>query len=192
MPDQSVPCVYYEASGPGNTARTLQIAYERAVQLGINHIIVASSTGKTGVAAAQLMRDVNLVVVSHSSGFAAPNQQELLPEYAEAIRAQGAHLLTSMHALGGIGRAVRRKLGAYQVEEIIAFALRSFCQGMKVVCEITAMAADAGLVPVGEEVAAVAGTSSGADTAAVLLAANAQDFFDLRVLEVLCKPRRAR
>jgi hypothetical protein len=94
-----------------------------------------------------------------------------------------------VHALGGLGRAVRRKLGTYQVEEIIAFALRTFCQGIKVACEISVMAADAGLIPVNEEIVAVGGTSSGADTAVVLLSANAQEFFDLRVLEVLCKPR---
>jgi len=53
------------------------------------------------------------------------------------------------------------------------------------------MATDAGLVPAGQEIVAIAGTGSGADTAVVIRAANAQDFFDLRVLEIICKPRLA-
>jgi hypothetical protein len=128
--------------------------------------------------------------VSHSTGFAAPNEQEMSEENRKAILEGGGRLLTSQHALGGLNRAIRRKLGTYQVDEIVAFTLRNFSQGIKVVCEITVMAADAGLIPVGEEVIAVAGTGRGADTAAVILAANAQDFFDLRVLEILCMPSK--
>ena len=51
------------------------------------------------------------------------------------------------------------------------------------------MAADAGLVRTNEEIVAIAGTGRGADTAVVLRPANAQNFFDLRVLEIICKPR---
>jgi hypothetical protein len=40
-----------------------------------------------------------------------------------------------------------------------------------------------------EQVIAIAGTGKGADTAVVLKPANAQTFFDLEVLEILCKPR---
>jgi hypothetical protein len=59
---------------------------------------------------------------------------------------------------------------------------------MKVACEITIMATDAGLVRTDEPALAIAGTGRGADTAAILRPANAQDFFDLRVNEILCKP----
>jgi hypothetical protein len=51
------------------------------------------------------------------------------------------------------------------------------------------MAADAGLVRTDELAIAVAGTSRGADTALVLRPANAQTFFDMRIMEILCKPR---
>ena len=84
---------------------------------------------------------------------------------------------------------MRKKLGTYELEEIIAYTLRVFGEGMKVVCEIALMAADAGLARTDEEVIAIAGTGRGADTAVVLVPANAQTFFDMRILEVLCKPR---
>ena len=97
--------------------------------------------------------------------------------------------MTCQHAFGGVGRAVRKKLGTYELEELIAYTLRLFGEGMKVAVEIALMVADAGLVRTDEPVIAIAGTGKGADTAVVLKPANAQDFFDLQVLEILCKPR---
>ena len=117
------------------------------------------------------------------------NYQELTEENRRAIEAAGARILTCQHAFGGVGRAVRRKLGTYELEEIIAYTLRIFGEGMKVACEIALMAADAGLVRTDEPVIAIAGTGRGADTAVVLRPANAQDFFDMRIMEILCKPR---
>lgn len=189
MTEQVVSTTYFSQPGPDNTERTLALARQRAEQLGIEHLLVASTSGQTGLRAAQLFQDRQVVVVSHSHGFAGPNQQELPDDTRQAIEALGARVLTCQHALGGVGRAIRRKFGTYQVDEIIAFTLRMLGQGTKVACEITLMAADAGLVPAGREVLAIGGTGHGADTAAVLLAANAQDLFDLRVLEILCKPR---
>jgi hypothetical protein len=51
------------------------------------------------------------------------------------------------------------------------------------------MAADAGLIPEREEVVAVAGTAYGADTVMVLKSAVSKRFLELRVLEILAKPR---
>jgi hypothetical protein len=189
MPDQTVQAVYFEQAGPDNTGRVVELVAARARELGIQHVLVASTSGATGLQVARALPDLNVTVVTHSAGFAGPNQQSLTDENRAAIQKAGAHILTCQHALGGIGRAVRRKLGSYQIDEIVAFALRTFCQGIKVCCEITVMAADAGCVPVGEEIIAIGGTGQGADAAAVIRAANAQDFFDLRVLEIICKPR---
>lgn len=67
--------------------------------------------------------------------------------------------------------------------------LRTFGQGMKVALEITAMAADAGLVRTDEEVVSIGGTGRGADTAVVLQPDYTHRFFHLRVKELICKPR---
>jgi uncharacterized protein len=189
MADLTVPCTYFEQPGAENTQRTLELVGERAQSLGIAHIIVATTSGETGALAAERFRDRHVVAVTHSTGFSSPNQQSLQPQFRQRIEATGGTILTCQHALGGVGRAVRRKLGTYQIDEIMAFTLRTFCQGIKVACEITVMAADAGLAPAGEEIIAIGGTGRGADAAAVIAAANAQDFFDLRVLELICKPR---
>ena len=50
------------------------------------------------------------------------------------------------------------------------------------------MAADAGLVRTDENVISVGGTSRGSDTALVLTPVTSQNFFDLRIKEILCKP----
>jgi len=179
---------YFETPGKENTESTLKIAKERAEQLGLRQVLVASTGGDTGRRAAEMFADQDLVVVTHSAGSSKPNLQALTEANREAILSHGARVLTCQHAFGGVNRAVRRKLDTYQLDEIIAYTLRLFGEGMKVVCEITLMAADAGLIRTDEPVLAIAGSGHGADTAVILRAANAQDFFELRVNEILCKP----
>jgi uncharacterized protein len=181
---------YFDAAGSTNTDETLRAARARADVLGLRHIVVATTTGSTGVKAARVFAGLELVVVSHATGFAKPNANELQPDLKAQIEASGARVLTAGHTMGGIGRAIRRKFGTIETEEIVANVLRTFGQGTKVACEVVLMATDAGLVPAGAEVVAVAGSDRGADTALVIVAANSSDFFDLHVAEVICKPRR--
>ena len=72
--------------------------------------------------------------------------------------------------------------------DVIAQTLRTFGQGMKVALEIAAMAADAGLVRVDEDIISVGGTRRGADTAVLLKPSYVHRFFETRVKEILCKP----
>jgi hypothetical protein len=184
-----VPCFYHREPGKENTERTLEIAARRAKELHIKTILVASTGGETGLLAARTISTAKVVVVSHSTGFIKPDFQQLQPELREQIEKEGAKILTCQHALGGVGRAVRKKLDTYELEEIIAYTLRIFGEGTKVAVEIALMAADAGLVSTQEPCISVGGTAHGADTAILLQPAHAQNFFDLKILEVLAKPR---
>jgi hypothetical protein len=49
------------------------------------------------------------------------------------------------------------------------------------------MAADAGIISIGENVIAVGGQGRGADTAIIIKSANTTSFFDLDVQEILAK-----
>ncbi|MBN1813909.1 MAG: hypothetical protein JXA14_18880 [Anaerolineae bacterium] len=189
MSEIVIQSVCFAKPGKENTARTLEIAKQRADELGIRTILVATTTGSTGVQAAQLFQGYDVIAVTHSTGFGGPNVQELTEENRAAIEAAGGKILTCQHAFGGVGRAVRKKLGTFELDEIIAYTLRTFGQGIKVCAEIALMAADAGLARTGEPCIAVAGTGRGADTAVVLMPANAQEFFDLKLMEILAKPR---
>ena len=185
----TVPCHYFKNSGPENTHLTLEVAAKRADELGIQNILVATTSGETGLMAARLFKKKNLVVVTHSTGFVRPDHQQLQPELRQKIEKAGAKILTCQHALGGVGRAVRKKLGTYELEEIIAYTLRIFGEGTKVAIEIALMAADAGLIPTKIPCISIGGTGSGADTAILLRPAHAQNFFDLKIMEILAKPR---
>jgi len=188
--ETTVPAVYFDKPGRQNTERTLEIARSRAETLGIRTILVATTTGETGARAAQIFQDCDVVAVTHCHGFREPNVSEVLPKHRAAMEAGGVKILTCGHAFAGMSRAVRKKLGTYEVAEIIAHTLRIFGEGMKVAVEIALMAADAGLARTDEFVISIAGTGRGADTALVLRPANSQHFFDLRVEEILCMPYR--
>jgi hypothetical protein len=52
-----------------------------------------------------------------------------------------------------------------------------------------AVCADQGAIGINEEVIAVGGTASGADTVCVIRPAHAASFFDLQVREIVAMPR---
>ena len=180
--------VYFKQPGKQNTSRVMELAHARATELGLHTVVTATTSGDSGLAAARTFSGMKVIVVSHSTGFRGPNTQELTDENRQGIEELGGTILTTTHAFGGVNRAVRQKLKTYQTDEIIAFTLRIFGEGLKVVCETTLMAADAGLLPVAEPALIIAGTGSGSDTAAIILPAHAQDFFDLRLIELICIP----
>jgi hypothetical protein len=184
--------MYWKSAGPENTAATLEAAYATARERGIRHVVVASTYGRTATKALELLpRDsgIRLVVVAHHTGFDEPGHQQMPEAIIAELRSKGVPVLVTTHLLGGIDRAVANKFGGQYVGGLVASTLRMFGQGTKVCVEIATMALDAGLIPHGEEIIAVGGTSSGADTALVLKPAHAKSFFDGQVLEVICKPR---
>jgi len=181
--------VYFEKPGAENTEKTLKIARKRAEELGIKTIVVASTVGDTAVRAMDVFKDCKVIVVTHVAGMRQPDFQEFEENNKKIVEDKGGIVLTTTHALGGLSKAMRKKYETFVLGEVIADALRIFGQGIKVVCEIAAMAADAGLVRTDEDIIAIAGSGRGADTAALITPANTHDFFDLKVREVLCKPR---
>jgi hypothetical protein len=180
---------YFEKPGPVNTDKALALAADRAKDLSIETTILASSSGTTAQKAVNIFPKGSLVIVTHSTGFERKDIQELLPKRREELETLGCRVLTCQHAFGGVNRAVRRMLHTYQLDEIVAYTLRTMGQGFKVCLEIACMSADAGLVSVKKETICIAGTGTGADTAVVLTPANAQGFFELKVHEIVCKPR---
>lgn len=151
--------------------------------------MVATTNGDTAVKAAEIFSGLKVVAVTHVTGFRGPNTQECTDENRKLVEGKGGVVLTTAHAFGGISRAMRNKFSTYVTGDIINNTLYIFGQGMKVVCEIALMAADSGLVRTDEEVISIAGTGRGADTAVVLTPVNTHNFFDLKVKEILCKPR---
>jgi uncharacterized protein len=185
----STPCLYFNKPGDKNTTAVLGSVSRRAKELSIRKVVVATCSGQSAFAALKILgSDVKIIAVTHVTGFAKPDAQELSEENKNKLESQGVTVLTCQHAFGGVGRAVRNKLSTYQVDEIMAYTLRIFGQGLKVAVELALMAADAGLIRTDEDVISAGGTATGLDTAVVIRPANSARFFDMKVREVICKP----
>ena len=183
--------VYFEKPGRQNTEATLRLAFERAEELGIDYVVVASTTGETALKAIEINPGKKLVVVTYHTGFYEEGINSMQPEVEEKIR-EKATLVRQSHALSGVERSISRKLGGCSRVEAIAEALRAlFGHGLKVCVEIAIMAADSGAIPI-EEVVAVGGRSRGADTAVVLRPAHMNSFFNMQIREIICMPREKR
>ena len=167
----------------------MEAARRRAEELGIRDVVVASTTGETGLKACKVFKGYNLVIVRHHTGFTKPGYQEMSPELEGRITESGAKILTATHAFAGIERGIRKKFGVRGILELMAHTLRLFGEGMKVCVEIALMAADAGLIPVDREVISIAGTGRGADTVIVVKPAHTSNFFDLQIREIVAMPR---
>lgn len=180
---------YFEEASPEHTEKVLALVKEHLVgNPDIEHIVVATTEGDTGLAAAKEFPNKTVVVVSHQTGFAAENENELSDSKRNQMEKLGAKVLTATHVFAGVARSFRKELGTWMTTEIIAVALKTFGQGTKVCVEIAMMAADAGLIPVTKDVVCIGGTGRGADTAWVIRPANSHAFPKLRMKGCLCKP----
>jgi len=182
---------YFEKSGSDNTDETIKLAYERALELNIRDIVVASTHGGTALKVAETFsaQRFNVVAVSICEGYKSEGWTMSKEERAK-LQAKGIKVLTSIHALGAdVSSAFAEKFGGKSFNEVVAETLYRFCQGMKVCVEIILMAADAGLISVDREAIAIAGTGDGADTAIVVKPAYPRQFLDLKINEVIAKPR---
>ncbi len=178
----------FDEPGPKNTQATLQAAARRARELGIDEFVVATSTGRTALMAADICQG-KVIGVHLSAGlwkvYVGPD-----PDVVRQAQEKGVKFITATHTLmGGVDTAVQKKFGGTPPADFIAHVLYLFSQGTKVAVEVAVMAADAGLLSMERDIIAIAGTDHGADTALVIKPAYSHDFFDLRVREIIAKPR---
>jgi len=179
---------YFETPGKENTDAVMEIVKKRAEELGINTVVVASYRGYTADKAVRALDGMRIVIIAGFSHPTTENLEETFTQGDEEFIRSKATVLVVTHLLSGMGRAMRKKFSTTSSEEIVGQALRMISVGVKVGIECAIMAADAGLVHTDEDIIAIAGTRSGADTAIVVRPVNSQDFFELKVKEILCKP----
>ena len=180
---------YFTSPGEANTDVTLAKAKERADELGVTDIVVASTRGNTGLKAVRVFKGRNVVVVPHVTGMRGSGVQELGEDLAEQIKAEGGKIIIAAHTFSGLNRALQAKFNTMYPAGIIAQTLRIFGQGMKVVVEIAAMAVDAGLISSAKDVIVIAGTGKGADTAVVMTPDNSRNLFNIVVKEIIAKAK---
>ena len=179
----------FDTAGGENTEATLAAAAARASALGLQQVVAATTTGATALAARRAMPGAKVIGVTLQAGtwakYAPPT-----PSIVKEAEEEGVIFLTATHSLmGNVATAIREKFGGVCADELIAYVYYTFGQGMKVAVEVAVMAADAGLLDMGKEIIAIAGTGTGADTAIVLTPAFTVAFFDTKVHEIICMPR---
>jgi hypothetical protein len=181
--------MYFDRPGRNNTEKTLSLAFERGKTLGLNEVVVASSGGSTAYAAIEIFKGFNVIVVTTHCGWNKPFEPVMSAEVKTDLEKKGATVVTASHALSGIERSLLIKHSGVYPVLIMADTLRLFGQGMKVVVEIAVMASDAGSLS-GSDIVSIGGTGDGADTAVILKPAHQHTFFDMRIREIICKPRK--
>jgi len=181
--------MYFENPGKENTEKCVELALKRVEELNVKYMVVASTTGYTIQKVMERDPSMNVVCVTHSIGFRKDREDEFELNREELVE-KGVKVLTTTHLMAGLNRGVRNRYGGTTYSDVVADTLRMFSQGVKVCVEIAVMALDSGLIPVNEEVVAIGGTGRGADTALVVVPVHSQNFFETRVLEVICMPRK--
>lgn len=185
--------LYFSSPGKENTVDCIEAAVKRANELHIQNIIVASSSGSTAQQFFNVIKmhpNLHLIVVTHAVGFTVPGVNDFNADTAVYLKSQGVRIVTGTHVLSGLERSISRNLGGFSRTEAIAESLRrTIAVGMKVAVECVMIAADMGVIPIDEEVIAVGGTETGADTVAVIKPAHTANFFQLQVREIVAMPR---
>lgn len=170
---QAVHVTYFDRTSdddPGPiTEETLRIARRRGEELGIKHFVIASTRGFVArKARAELSGGITIFVGEARKSFDQDLLKELESKNIPVIFSHEAH---------------------YSYPSDVQVAYRRLSEGAKVCPEIVMIAADKDVVPIGKEVIAIAGTDSGADTAMVIVSAKSKNFRELKIRELICKPR---
>lgn len=181
--------LYFDTPGRDNTLACVEQVRREVEENGYRYVVVASNSGETGLEFAKALKDMDseVYVVKYSEGM--EDNPEIDEDIKGKLTEQGATLFRSPSIDMSLDSAFGLKLAPMEPSRVVHTALKSFGEGLKVCCEIVMMATDKGLISQGVEAIAVAGTDSGADTVAVVKASASNRFRELKVLEILAKPR---
>jgi len=197
---ESKDIFYFDVCGQINAEETLELAIQRARELNIRKLVVASETGLSALKAVAMLRDsgINLVVVTSAAGtkiektvigdlrIGIPDK-----EIWNQLEKSGAKIVRATDPLYNIGAALENR-GVPTLATLIRMCLRVISSGTAVSVTAVLMATDNGVLTEGEEVVAVAGSWVGLDTALVVRAANSVNLLKkgaLQIKEIICKPR---
>ncbi len=197
--------VYFDEPGPQNTGKVIESVKERLKDLNIKYVVVASESGGTALKVARALKELNVKVIC-VSGYAGIREVEGRPwpdikgKMEKDLRDLGVKILNETPWIFKSSAFDYQFLREHSPSYIIhMFLSRLMGFGFKTAVEITLLAAEAGAIPVDEEVVAIAGTGwlgGGADCAIIVKPSVLPDsfFLDLErgieVREILAIPRK--
>ncbi|MBU4316728.1 MAG: hypothetical protein KKF30_05590 [Proteobacteria bacterium] len=180
--------MYFDEPGQNNTEQTLKLSFERAKALGLNEVVLATSTGDTAYKALEIFSAFTIIAITYHGGFRKPFESVMKAEVRKDLESKGVIVHAATHALSGVERSIAQKYQGLYPALLIADTLKRLGQGTKVAVEVAIMAADGGLLS-GNDIVSIGGSGRGADTAWILTPTNQNHFFDLKMKEIVCKPR---
>jgi hypothetical protein len=167
--------VYFVEPGPENTDDVVKAVIKRVEQGDIKTVIVASTSGGTGVRFADALKGkANVIAVSH---------QKMNPKLKEEVAKLGSVAVDETHL-------PFHKRGMDDVRN----AFYALGQGFKVAIEVILIAADKGLIKPYKDVIGVGGSGGGADTAIIARSTATKEIFSedltkkLEVREIIAMP----
>lgn len=191
---------YFHVCGQINTGKTLKLALQRARELGIRKLVVASETGLSALKAASMLQGsgIDLIVVTSAAGTKIENtvignlkigisDKRIWNE----LEKTGAKIIRATDPLYNIGADLEHK-GIPTLATMIRLCLKMISSGTAVCVTAVLMASDSGSLAEGEEIVAVAGSWVGLDTALVVRATNSVNLLKagvMQIKEIICKPR---
>lgn len=183
---------YFDKQGEDYTDELILAVKDKLdVAKDIKYILIASTTGESALKLHNAIDndDITIINVSHNVGFSGDNESDISEEMIKKLENAGIKTYQGLHAFSGAARGVTNKYGGFSPLDVVADTLRMFSHGVKVSAEISLMAADAGLVPVGEEIMAIGGRAHGVDTAVILTPVNSKNLFNMKIHEIIAIPR---
>ncbi|MCD6341574.1 MAG: hypothetical protein J7L83_01790 [Thaumarchaeota archaeon] len=168
-------CRYFSKPGPENTEAVLEAVIKRVSEGDLKTVVVASTSGKTGLKFVDALRGkAKVVVISH-----------------ERMR---ANLKEKIIDLGGMAEDETHLPLHRRGMEKIRNTLYTLGQGFKVAVEVILIAADKGIIRLREDVVGVGGTGTGADTAIVARSSSTREMLGsdpkkrLEIREIIAIP----
>jgi hypothetical protein len=186
--------VYFDSGGKHNTTTTLLLAKRAAQENKIKNIVIASMRGQTAEKALEIFDESNIELTFVGCDYGCVN----CPTFSKKIKKKVE--------LAGY-KVIFIPEGSIPYPEAAQLAYRRICEGLKVCVHLAMGMAERELVPLGEEIIAVAGTGwkgypkgGGVDTAVIIQALKSKEFFSYdslprhklygrKIKEILCKPR---
>jgi len=168
-------CVYFAEPGPENTDDVLDAVAKRLKEGNIKTVVVASTSGRTGLKFAETLRGkAKVIAISH---------EEMEPKLKKDIIKLGGMAVDKTHLPFGEEDMDKVKDTFYTLG-----------QGFKVAVEVILIATDKELTKPYKDVIGVAGTDRGSDTAIVARATSTKEIFNkdvekkLEIREIIAMP----
>lgn len=158
---------YFVAPGRENLDETLALVKKNAEELGIEDVVIASTTGFTARKALEALKNTGVKLT-----FVGTGRERFPNNLIEELTEKDCNICFSHEV-------------SYDYPDPVKTAYRLFCQGVKVAIEIAMIAAQENYVSTEKDVISMGKW----DTALIIKPSTSSQFENLKVRELICKPR---